>query len=540
MGDIYLDKKTGLYLPDTVRPQAKGYSEAGASLTKRSLKAFTPRSGSPREDIDWNNYTLRQRGRMLYMSSPVATSAINTNRTKVVGVGLTLKSTVDRDILGLSPEAAKAWQRRTEAEFRLWSDRKSNCDATGMNNFAGLQQLALIAWLQSGDVFPLFQRVKETPVNPYSLRVHLIEADRVRTPAAYGGGAAVGHLTDGKNPENGNRIFDGVEVDASGMVVAYYVHNTYPWETTTVPTEWKRVEAYGSRTGLPNILHIMGSERPDQYRGVTYLAPVIEQLLQLRRYTESALMAALIQSFFTAWIITKTDQNEIPLGEVGAGDIAGVPSANPVDNNLTTSPSEYEMGAGTVAHLAEGEDIKFGAPNIPTVGFDAFVKTFCQLTGAALGEPYEVLMKEFNASYSASRAALLEAWEEFKMRRSWFVADFCQPTYEVWLAEAVARGRIQAPGFFADPMIRAAWCGARWIGPVQGQLDPLKEANAAVILTEHGFKTHEQVALEMGGGDWESNIEQLAIENQRLAEAGGGRIVVPVDPKAGEGEGGNE
>ena len=528
MGDIYLDKKTGLYLPDTARPQAKGYSEAGASLTKRSLKAFTPRSGSPREDIDWNNYTLRQRGRMLYMSSPVATSAINTNRTKVVGVGLTLKSTVDRDILGLSPEAAKTWQRRTEAEFRLWSDRKFNCDATGMNNFAGLQQLALIAWLQSGDVFPLFQRVKETPVNPYSLRVHLIEADRVRTPAAYGGGTAVGHITDGKNPDNGNRIFDGVEVDANGMVVAYYVHNTYPWETTTVPTEWKRVEAYGPRTGLPNILHVMGSERPDQYRGVTYLAPVIEQLLQLRRYTESALMAALIQSFFTAWIITKTDQSEIPLGEVGAGDIAGVPSANPVDNNLTTSPSEYEMGAGTVA------------PNIPTVGFDAFVKTFCQLTGAALGEPYEVLMKEFNASYSASRAALLEAWEEFKMRRSWFVADFCQPTYEVWLAEAVARGRIQAPGFFADPMIRAAWCGARWIGPVQGQLDPLKEANAAVILTEHGFKTHEQVTLEMGGGDWESNIEQLAIENQRLAEAGGGRITVPIDPKAGDGEGGNE
>lgn len=78
----------------------------------------------------------------------------------------------------------------------------------------------------------------------------------------------------------------------------------------------------------------------------------------------------------------------------------------------------------------------------------------------------------------------------------------------------------------------ATWCGERWIGHVQGHLGPLKEANAAVILTEHGFKTQEQVALEMGGGDWESNIEQLAIENQRLAEAGGGRIVVPIDPKA--------
>ena len=166
MGDIYRDKKTGLYLPDTARPRAKGYSEAGASVTRRATKGFTARSGSPREDIDWNNYTLRQRGRMLYMSSPVATSAINTNRTKVVGVGLTLKSAVDREALGISPEAAKEWQKRTEAEFSLWADRKANCDATGMNNFYGMQQLALVSWLQSGDVFPVFKRRTPTPTNP--------------------------------------------------------------------------------------------------------------------------------------------------------------------------------------------------------------------------------------------------------------------------------------------------------------------------------------------------------------------------------------
>ena len=105
---MYLDKKTGLYLPNTVRPKAKGYSEAGASITRRALKGFRADSGSPNEDINYNNATLRQRARMLYMAAPVATSAINTNRTKVVGVGLTLKSAVDRDVLGLSSEDAKA------------------------------------------------------------------------------------------------------------------------------------------------------------------------------------------------------------------------------------------------------------------------------------------------------------------------------------------------------------------------------------------------------------------------------------------------
>ena len=116
------------------------------------------------------------------------------------------------------------------------------------------------------------------------------------------------------------------------------------------------------------------------------------------------------------------------------------------------------------------------------------------------------------------------------MRRKWFVDDFCQPTYEVWLAEAVALGRVNAPGFFADPLIRAAWCGARWIGPVQGSLDPLKEVKAAVLQIQHALKTHEQVTRETGGGDWDENVEQLTAENAKLAAAGGGGVRMEVDP----------
>lgn len=531
MSDIYYrDGKTGLLLPGGARPQAKGYSEAGASITRRALKGFTPSSGSPNEDINWNNYTLRQRGRMLYMSSPVATSAINTNRTKIIGVGLTLKSAVDRGVLGLSPAAAKDWQRKTEAEFYLWASRKANCDATGMNNFDAMQQLGLTSWLASGDVFPLFKRYDPTPVNPYSLRIHMVEADRVSTPAECRGATMYPGMTDGKNPATGNRIFDGVEVDDAGKVVAYHICNVYPWQITGEPARWTRVEAYGEKTGLPNILHVMSSERPDQYRGVTYLAQVIEPLLQLRRYTESELMAALVQSFFTAWIVTKTDSDSIPINEAGAGDIAGVPGANPGEENISESENEYEMGPGTVAHLEDGEDVRFGNPNIPTTGFDTFVKTFCKLIGAALEMPYDVLIKEYNSSYSAARGALQDAWEAFKMRRAWFVADFCQPVYEVWLAEAVARGRIRAPGFFDDALVRAAWCGARWIGPVQASLDPLKEAKAHVLQTQHAFKTHEQVTREGGGGDWDENVAQLADENEKLAAAGGGSKTVQVDP----------
>lgn len=498
-------------------PMSKGYSETGASSVRKALKKFLPNSGSPNEDINFNNFTMRQRSRLLYMGSPVAVSAINTNRTKVVGVGLALKSIVNYNVLGISKKAAKEWQRIAEAEFALWADKKENCDAIGVNNFAGLQQLALKSWLMSGDVFALVKRDAPSLTNPYSLRIHLVEADRVSTPLS-SGRSGMPHITDGKNESTGNRIFDGVEVDKNGKIVAYHIRNTYPYEATSTATEWTRVQAYGEKTGLPNILHIMDSERPDQYRGVPYLAQVIEPLLQLRRYTEAELMAALVQAFFTAWIKTTTNPAEIPFNET---DDEGVVNPGEVPDINDDSPNDYEMGPGTSIHLNENEDVVFGNPNIPTAGFESFVKTICRLIGAGLEIPYDVLIKEYNSSYSASRGALQDAWDAFRMRRQWFVDDFCQPVYEIWLTEAVARGRIKAPGFFDDPRIRAAWCGARWIGPVQVHLDPVKEVKAASAMAKEGFKTRTQITREMGGGDWEENAEQMLEENELISNARG-------------------
>ena len=105
------------------------------------------------------------------------------------------------------------------------------------------------------------------------------------------------------------------------------------------------------------------------------------------------------------------------------------------------------------------------------------------------------------------------------MRRGWFVADFCQPIYEIWLSEAVARGRIKAPGFFDDPALRAAWCKAEWLGPVQGQLDPKKEIEAGIMRVQHGVETYEQLTQEYGNGDWRSNAEQRKVENEILSAA---------------------
>lgn len=487
-----------------IRPRNKGYGEAGASLRKRGVKAFNAPSGSAHEDIDFNNYTMRQRGRMLYMAAPIATSAIKTNRTNVIGLGLRLKSRIDREVLGMTPEQAEGWQKIVEREFALWAGNKRACDATGMNNFYGMQQLALISWLLSGDCIGVVKQYKTTPLLPYSLRVHLVESDRIATPTVNGANI---FYTTGKNNDNNNVIYDGVEVDENGMVVAYHIRNTYPFEIgNPKTTEWTRVLAYQENTGLPNIIHVMDSERPDQYRGVSYLAQVIEPLLQLRRYTESELMAAVIESFFTAFVKTEAKLDDMPFNE----------TREDMDYD-DREPNEYRMGPGEVNIMEPGEDVVFANPTRPAGGFGNFVKAVSEQVGAALEIPADLLLKSFNASYSASRAALLEAWKAFKMRREWITDDLCRPIYEIWMSEAVARGRIVAPGFFDNPILRAAYLKSEWIGPSQGQLDPTKEITAEILACSEGFSTHEQSTIRLNGGQWDANIEQLQRENEKIS-----------------------
>ena len=498
-----------------MRIAAQGYGDAGASTSRRALKGFIPNSGSADRDINDYNEILRQRGRNLYMGAPVATSAIKTMRTNVIGVGLVPKSTIDARYLGLEKEEAIEWQRAAEREFALWANNRRNCDATCVNNLYGLQQLVFSSWLISGDVFVLVKHVKPNPLTaPIGLRLYVIEADRVASPA----GKMTPTMTfTTVELDNGNICHDGVEVDKSGAVVAYHVYNNYPYEYTGTKLESVRIPAWGRRTGLPNVLHIMCSERPEQYRGVSFLAPVIESLRQMERYTEAELMAAVVQSLYTIFIEMEDHSDEYAFNETPPEGEAADEGGGPV----RTDPNEVQMGPGTAYLLEPGEKVEMADPSRPNSQYEGFTQKVAEQVGAALEIPVDLLLKSFNASYSASRAALLEAWKSFRMYRQWFIDDFCDPVWELFITEAVARGRLRAPGFDTDPLARRAYLGCEWIGPSQGQLDPTKEISAEILALQHGLTTHQASAIKYNGSSWESNMEQLEYENARLKEASG-------------------
>lgn len=473
-----------------------GYGNHGANSYKKSVLGWDYSGGSHREDIEEHVSTLRQRSRDLYYGgSELATGAVRRLRTNTVGTGLHLKSTLDEEILGITEEQARNLEKTIEREFVYWAE-SLDCDLERLDNFYQLQQLALLNALLSGDAFAVMAETKRAG-SIYSLRINLIEADRVSTP----------------DSQVANPLFcEGVEKNTSGEVVAYHISKFHPLSfQDRQPREWVRVEAYGEKTGRRNILHIMNRERIGQVRGVPLLSPVIETIKQLGRYTEAEVMAAVVSGLFAIFIEKENPAEGAPIGE-------SIPEGQQVDAGDENS---IEVGHGTVVELAEGEKANAVAPGRPNSNFDPFVMALIKQIGAALEIPYEMLIMAFTNNYSASRAAILEFFKTIKMYRTWFVTDFCQPVYEEWLAEAVARGRVAAPGFFADPVIRKAYCSAEWNGPSAGQLDPGKEVQAAELRVQGGFSTRERETAELTGTDFYKNIRQRKREEKLLKEVSG-------------------
>jgi len=466
-------------------------SYIGASRSKRSLKGWPTRQGSADSDTLYDLGTLRGRSRDLIRNTPLATGAINTVATNVVGTGLKLQSRIDRDVLSLTEEKADIWEANTEREWRLFSESQE-CDVARTLRFPEIQALIFRQTLENGDVFVLLSRF-ERPGSPYLLRLQTIEADRV---------------CNENYQMNTTDLAGGVKKDAHGAPVEYQILTTHPGSLRGIKSEWQKVQAFGTKTGERNVLHLFTTLRPGQSRGVPYLSPVIESLKQLDRYTEAELMAAVVSGLFTVFLKTESGDTTLDLDDLA--DETGAKS----------SDTDYKLGNGAIISLGRDEEIQTANPGRPNAAFDPFVISILRQVGVALEIPYEILVKHFTSSYSAARAALLEAWKFFNARRYWLASNFCQPVYEAWMREAVAMGRIGAPGFFTDPIVRKAYCGAEWVGPAKGMIDELKEVQAAEKRIDLGVSTLSEVTAEMTGGDWEKKHPQTVKEHEARAKAG--------------------
>lgn len=407
----------------------------------------------------------------------------------------------------LAPESTeqdrKTWARQTYLRFRLWAD-STDPSADRRRNFWQQQRAVVEAVARDGEMLAVTRyKVGFDRINPVALQFY--DPRQIKNP-------------DSKQlravQARGNRVQHGIELTADGEMAAIFLADA-DGIAVRVPTR-------GPKSKRQFVNYAATPLFEGQYRGVSMLAPVIHELSRITDYSTAELAAAVLNASIAGAAYAPPGQTTgRPMSGVTRRDdeVASTGAADSADTGTSSHEVRTLDGPGWYFdNLRGGVELKSYDTKRPNVNFGAFVDKVMELVGAAIGEPAEVLKMSFNQNYSASRASLLLFWNTVQRWRSDLTAWFNQPVYEQWLAEEVAAGNIEAPGF-NSVLGRRAWTRANWVGIGLPSIDPLKEANAAAIRVGEGFSTRDREAGNINQTDFDDNVATLKRENQALAEA---------------------
>jgi capsid protein len=488
----------------------------GADDRRNGRRGFGVRSRSANADIIPGSARLRAEQRDAAMNMPIATAAIGRATTFTVGTGLMAIPSIDADKLGLTPEEKDAWEARIAKDYDAYMSSK---DPDAERTATGYQQQDIVfrSTLTDGDVVGLRVLPLEQPGRRIFTAWKLAEADRLVNPPT---------VADGQiDPETGNKIAGGVEVDAYSAPIAYHVLKQHPGDLNLV--QWnpipERIEAWDTKLNLERVVHPFIKERPEQFRGVGMLATCIDLLTKASDLTEAEAFAAVLTSMVA--IIHKSP-DAAPLPEPAYGEDENCEPAQAAAQ-ADAPPVNYDLAPGTIWELDTASEVDMKSPGRPNTAFDPFFKALVHQIGAAIGMPGSVLLALFNSSYTASKGELELFYQWVRKRMEWLAANWCKPQFVCWMAEKVARGDYVMPGFFRDLEVRDAWCGVDWRGDGKITLQPLQEAQALAIHEAHAWQTGQQITANLTGGSFRDNVRVRGAEIAGLKEA---KIPIPVAP----------
>lgn len=482
-----------------------GYARHGASMESLPLDSWFTFPASPRDDCDKNQLVLRARSRDLYMSSSFFGSILHAKRDGVVGRGLDLDAKIDADALGLDLDEATAIERRIEAAFSRWA-RNVGVDGESLDE---LLQTAYFSTILNGDCIADIYCDAEAR----SLRVRLIESDCLITPPK----------------EYGNeRVRSGIELSANGRPVAYWLATGFEFNSDGFPVYYYRRRRFMAgfnalatgeflfpRSGALFIHTPL--DRPGQLRGLPIASRVLADMKQLDRYMKAELDASVVAS---KPALFRTHPAVEAQAEVDMMDSFGVIPKATADE--TAEPPQHEppinYGSGLMIDLWDGADMKAFNPSRPNPAYANFVDHKFSEIAANLGMSAEVALKKWNASYSASRAALLDAQQGYEIDRSRFINQFLRPLYNAWLD--LHADELGLTGYYTDPARRSAWRCAEWIGEQLPNIDPTKEIDAAAKRVQLCVSTLAREAQVATGTDIAANIRQRGYEEKLMREYG--------------------
>lgn len=499
------------------RKGAMGGSYEGADRLGRELMSFRPRvlsADSSMTEVD--KQILDARGNDLLRNIGPMQGASYTYRDSIVGSHFRLNAHPVHSVLGFDDMWADEFQQEVEAKFTLWAESDDNwCDATRTTNFTGLIRLGLCVAFAGGEYLGTAEWANDG--RPYHTCVQTIDCDRLSNPM----GAA-----------DTQTLRRGIERSRRGVPIAAYIREAHQSDAFNFEGafKWKRVP-FRKPWGRLQVIHLLEQSRADMTRGIAPMAAVIKETHMGRKFHEITLQNAIVNASYAAAI-----ESELPAGmafeSIGAEEGNGMVDAQ---MSMLGAIAEYARGGRNleidgvkIPHLYPGSKLKLlPAGTVGGVG-QSFEESLNRWISRSLGVSYEEYTNDYSKSnYSSSRAAANTTRRRMGAHKRVFADRLANAVYAMWLEEAIHDGSIETvkpllakdPDFFYKPLAKEAITKASWIGASLGQVDELKETQAAVMRIANGLSTEEIENAKLGH-DYRDIQRQSARERRQRKELG--------------------
>ena len=416
---------------------ARAYEGASQS---RSTSGWRSTSASSDAIIGLDGPRLRERSRELARNNPYAAKALQVLVNATVGYGIRPR--------------AKGTNARTVAKLNaLWEQWAAVCDADGHTNFDGLLGLVVREMFEGGDGF-LVRRWRPASAGlPLPFQVEVLEAE---------------HLDDSRVSIGATeRINGGIEYDASGRRVAYWMHQEHPGDRNPM-----RMTGWGSRrVPATEVAHLFERQRT-QARGVPWGAPAMIAIRDL-----------------DDWMLAERVRKKTEACMVGVliGEDQETASDKPVMHGTDGRPVEG-FEPGMLAYASGAKDVKFNQP-AATSGVYEWSSVQGHAVAAGFRVPYELLTGDLKqVNFSSSRVGMNEFRSMIEVLRWQTIIPMACERIWAWFCEAA----------WLEGHIPVRHVPAEWDPPAFPSVNPLQDAQADLLEVRAGFASLPQMIAKRG------------------------------------------
>lgn len=464
--------------------------------------------------------TIDSRVRDAMRNDAYVSGGMTLQQNSIVGERFLLNSKPNFRVLGLDDVWAEEFQEEVEAKFTLFAESDRNFpDAGRRNTLTGLVRLAVGAFTYGGEVLATAEWLRNQG-RPFSSALQMVEVDRLCNP--YG---------EMDTPA----LRGGVQLNQWGAPVGYHIRRAHPTDYMNPDSYvWQYVPlTRGQAVGIPGwdrlqVIHIIDQTRPSQTRAVGRIVAALKETRMGKRFRDTVLQNAVLNATYAASIESDMPA-EIAMAAAGGSDpemFTRYATAFLGEvAKFTRGGRNLHIDGVKVPVFYPGTKMKMQPAGTPGGVGSEFENSLLRYLSAALpGTTFEQISKNYaQANYSNLRAAITDAGRANRVSKRICADRFATAYFRLWLEEALSIGEItsmprNAPNWY-EGMNSDAYCACEWIGASMGQIDELKETQAALLRINNGLSTLEDEHARLGK-DWRTVLPQIAREQAMIKKLG--------------------